>query len=70
MPEETPVTKPVLLITDATLVEPDVQTPPEIESVKEILEPTHTGFIPEVIVGTGYALFIVIALETLQPMLV
>ena len=50
VPDNTPVTLPVLL-TVATVVVALVQVPPVVPSVKVMEEPTHNGVEPAIAIG-------------------
>ena len=46
VPDETPVTTPVEKPIDATAVSLLIQTPPELVSLSEIVDPTQTWVLP------------------------
>jgi len=64
VPEDTPVTTPLLLITVATDVLPLAQVPPVVRSPSVIVEATHTGVEP--VIATGVILTVTMAV-TEQP---
>ena len=69
VPAETPVTAPEEEPTVAIPVEPEDHVPPEVASVKDIVDPTQTLVLPEIAEGVGFTLTETVV-ELVQPILV
>ena len=61
VPDNTPVTTPVLLTTVATVVVPLDQVPPLVPSVKVIVEPAQNAVEVEIVPGTELTVTTVVA---------
>ena len=63
MPDETPVTTPVLLTTVATPVLPLDHVPPVVPSVKVIVEPAQNAVEVEIAAGVAFTVTIAVVVQ-------
>ena len=63
VPELTPVTTPLVLLTVAIPVSPELHVPPVTASLNPVVEPTHTLPVPVIADGTG----LTITLAVVEP---
>ena len=61
MPEDTPVTNPVVALTVATAVLVLLHVPPNVPSVNTEVWPTHIVVVPPIAPGIGLTVTVIVA---------